>query len=127
MLVANYTTWKKLINNGCSANVLFWDAFTIMGIKVDQLCLAPTTLKGFTRETVQPIGSSTLPVSIGVDPHIATIMTNFLVVRTRLAYNAIIGWPTLNTLRAITSKYHLKMKFHMEARIGKVHGEQVLA
>ncbi|XP_041020616.1 uncharacterized protein LOC121262251 [Juglans microcarpa x Juglans regia] len=59
-------------------------------------------------------------------------MTEFLVVRTRSAYNEIIGRPTLNALKAITSTYHLKMKFptcevHGPRRIGEVRGEQVLA
>lgn len=94
MLVANYTMRRILIDNGSSVDILFWNAFSKMGISVDQLQPAPTTLKGFTRDTVQPIGS-TLLVFVGTDPHFATTMTKFLVVRTRSAYNAIIGKQVL--------------------------------
>lgn len=41
----------------------------------------------------------------------ATLMVNFLVIKTPLAYNADIGRPTLNALRVATSTYHLMMKF----------------
>ncbi|XP_041000666.1 uncharacterized protein LOC121246556 [Juglans microcarpa x Juglans regia] len=127
MLVTNFTTRRILIDNRSSADILFWDTFSKIGIDADQLKPAPTTLKGFTGDTIQPMGSITLPVSIGTDPHIATTMIEFLVVRTRSTYNAIIGRPTLNALEAITSTYHLKIKFLTKAGIGEVRGEQVLA
>lgn len=52
-------------------------------------------------------------------------MEDFLVVKTHLSYNAIIGRPTLNALKIITSMYHLKMKFSIEASVGEVSNEQV--
>lgn len=111
MLATNFTTRRILINNESLADILFWDAFSKMGIDEEQLKPAPTTLKGFTGDAVQPMGSITLPISVGTDLYVATVMTEFLVVRTRSAYNAIIGRPTLNALKAITSSYHLKIKF----------------
>ncbi|XP_041020406.1 uncharacterized protein LOC121262037 [Juglans microcarpa x Juglans regia] len=98
-----------------------------MGLNMSQLHPAPTTLKGFIGDVVQPMGSMTLPVSVGTDPYLATTMTEFLVVRTQSSYNALIGRPMLNTLKAITSTYHLKMKFSTKAGIGEVHGKQALA
>lgn len=56
-------------------------------------------------------------------PHMFTTMTNLLVVKTRSSYNANIERPTLNTLKAITSMYHLKMKFPTEVGVGEVCGE----
>lgn len=73
------------------------------------------------------MGSITLLVSVGLGPCTTTTMMNFLVVRTRSMYKAIIGQPMLNALREITSTYHLKKKFPMEPDIGEVCGEQVLA
>ena len=47
-------------------------------------------------------------------------MANFLVVDCPLAFNAVLGRPTLKELRAITSIYHLLMKFPTPNRIGQV-------
>lgn len=123
MLIANYTTQRILIDNGSLADILFWEAYEKMGIGPGQLRPAPMTLKGFSSKTVQPVGSFTLPVTVGSSPSTTTTMTDFLVVRTRSTYNAIIGHPTLNAIKAITSTYHLKVKFPTEAGIGEVCGE----
>lgn len=45
-------------------------------------------------------------------------MADFLVIDRPSAYNAIIGRPTLNKLRAMTSTYHLKMKFLTNNGVG---------
>lgn len=54
-------------------------------------------------------------------------MADFMVVKTHSSYNAIIGWPTLNSLKAATSTYDLKMKFSTKAGVSEVGGEQALA
>ena len=41
------------------------------------------------------------------------------------SYNAIIGRPTLNSWKAITSTYHLSVKFPTEHGIGQVQGDQL--
>ena len=51
-------------------------------------------------------------------------MIDFLLVDQPLAYNAIIGRPTLNALRAIVSMYHLVMKFLVADLVGEVRGYQ---
>ena len=51
----------------------------------------------------------------------------FLVVDCSSSYNVIIGRPTLNRWKAITSTYCLKVKFPTEKGIGKAKGDQVLA
>lgn len=56
-----------------------------------------------------------------------TIFANFLVVDAPSIYNAIIEQLTLNALQAITSTYHLTLKFLTPARVGVVHGNQVEA
>ena len=52
---------------------------------------------------------------------------NFLVVDCSSSYNAIIGRPTLNSWKAITSTYHLSVKFPTEHRVGQVQGDQLAA
>jgi hypothetical protein len=55
-------------------------------------------------------------------------MVDFLVVDRPSIYNTILGRPALKKLRAITSTYHLKMKFPMEEEVREVRevkGDQV--
>ena len=52
---------------------------------------------------------------------------NFLVVDCSSSYNAIIGRPTLNSWKAITSTYHLSIKFPTEYGVGEVQGDQLVA
>ena len=43
------------------------------------------------------------------------------------SYNAIIGRPTLNSWKAVTSTYHLSVKFPTEDGVGEVQGDQLAA
>ena len=51
----------------------------------------------------------------------------FLVVDYSSAYSAILGRPTLNSWKAITSTYHLMIKFPTEYGVGEVRRNQVAA
>ena len=67
---------------------------------------------------VQPVSTITLPVVVGVYPQQITKEVNFLVVDCSSSYNSIIGRPTLNSWKAVTSTYHLLVKFPTEYEIG---------
>lgn len=73
------------------------------------------------------MGAITLYVLAMKASRTLAIMIDFLVVKTPSSYNVILGCPTLNNLRAVTSTYHLKMKFPTRLEVRKVHNEQVLA
>ena len=77
-------------------------------------------LIGFKGMKVQPVGTITLPVVVGAYPQQITNEVNFLVVDYSSSYNAIIGRPTLNNWKAITSTYHLYVKFPTDYGIGQV-------
>ena len=72
---------------------------------------------------VQPVGTITLPIVVGSYPQQITREANFLVVDCSSSYNVIIGRPTLNSWKAITSTYHLSVKFPTEYGIGQAQGD----
>jgi hypothetical protein len=74
-------------------------------------------LVGFTDDKICPVGIITLPITIGTYPKQVSKTVDFLVVDCPSVYNTIIGQPTLNRLRAMTSTYHLIIKFPTEHRI----------
>ena len=73
------------------------------------------------------MGTITLPMVVGAYPQQVTKNVNFLVVDCSSSYNAIIGKPTLNSWKAVTSTYHLSVKFPMEYGVGEVQGDQLIA
>ena len=68
-----------------------------------------------------------LPVVVGDYPQQITKDVTFLVVDCSSTYNAILGRPTLNSWKAVTSTYHLMIKFPIKCGVGKVRGNQVAA
>ena len=67
-------------------------------------------LVGFNGSNTQPLGMIELPVLMGTHPQQASVITNFIVVEALLAYNVILGRPTLNQAQAIVSTYSLVVK-----------------
>ena len=74
-----------------------------------------------------PLGAVTLSVMVGDYPQQITKNVTFLVVDCSSAYNAILGRPTLNSWKAVTSTYHLMIKFLTEYGVGELRGSQMAA
>ena len=76
---------------------------------IDRERLVPTNalLIGFRGTRVYPLSAVTLSVTVGDYPQQITKGVTFLIVNYSSAYNAILGWPTLNSWKAVTSTYHL--------------------
>ncbi|KAK3018181.1 hypothetical protein RJ639_002799 [Escallonia herrerae] len=125
--VGNFDVKRILVDNGSSAEVLFYEAFQRMNIPSDRLRKIDTPLYGFSNHPVVCEGIIALPVTVGAPPNQAKLMLDFVVVRVPSAYNVILGQTTLNQLRAVVSTYHMKMKFPTENGVGEVKGDQVVA
>ena len=91
--------------------------------------MVPTNalLVGFEGTRVYPLVAIILPVTVGDYPQQITKDVTFLVVDCLSAYNAILGRPTLNSWKVVTSTYHLMIKFPTEYGVGEVRGDQVVA
>ena len=126
-LIADYTTRRVLVDNGSSANILYYPAFQQMKLERDQLHPVYSPLVGFGGMRVQPVGTITLPVVVGEYPQQVTKDVNFLMVDCSSSYNVIIGRPTLNSWKAVTFTYHLSVKFPTEYGVGEVQGDQLAA
>jgi hypothetical protein len=80
MTVANHTIHRILIDNGSSADILYWSVIQQMGINQDMIKPFGSPFVGFTREQVQTIRLISLPVTVGTSPRQSTIMVDILVV-----------------------------------------------
>ena len=89
--VGDYNMHQVLVDNGSSANILYYPAFQQMRIDREQLSPTNTPLIGFGGTSVFPLGVITISITAGNYPQQITRDITFLVVDCSSAYNAILG------------------------------------
>ena len=98
-----------------------------MRINREQLVSINASFVGLGGTRVFPFGVVTLTITMGDYPQQITKDVTFLVVDYSSVYNAILGRPTFNSWKAVTSTYHLMIKFPTNYGVGKLCGNQVVA
>ena len=125
--VGDYNTHRVLVDNGNSADILYYPAFQQIRIDKERLVPMNAPLVGFGGTKVFPFGAVPLSVMVGDYSQQITKDITLLVVDCLSAYNAILGRPTLNSWKAITSTYHLMIKFPTNYGVRELRGNQVAA
>ena len=125
--IEGFNTKRILVDNGSSANIIYFLAF--QQLKLDPKRLRPfeSPLISFSGDRVYPRGMVTLTVTVGTQPRQLIRQLDFLVVDWPSSYNVIIRRPTLNRWKAATSIYCLKVKLPTDNGVGEVRGDQILA
>ncbi|XP_061353557.1 uncharacterized protein LOC133298305 [Gastrolobium bilobum] len=123
--MANLQVKRIMIDNGSSADIIFWDAFCAMHIPEEHLLHGCSDLIGFVGECVQPKGTIEMWVTFGNMPLAQTIKVKFYVIEYASVYNIILGRPTIAALKAIISMTHLLMKFRNKSgTVVAIRGDQ---
>ena len=68
LLIADYTARRVLVDNGSSADILYYPAFQQINLGRDQLHLVHSPLVGFGGMKVQLVGTIMLLVVVGAYP-----------------------------------------------------------
>ena len=89
--VGDHNMHRFLVDNGSSADILYYSAFQQIRIDREQLVPINSPFVGFGGTRVFPHGTVTLSVTVGDYPYQITKDVTFLVVDCSSAYNAILG------------------------------------
>ncbi|RRT80755.1 hypothetical protein B296_00007236 [Ensete ventricosum] len=82
---------RVMVDTGSSADVLNQNAFQKIGLIAIDLLPMSSTLTWFTRDSIAPLGTTVLPVTLGQEPESKTLMVTLMVLGFRTAYNIILG------------------------------------
>ena len=122
-MIANNNVHRILVDNGSSVDILYYKAFERMRLKVNGLKPSSNPIYIFIGDFVIPLGVISLPMTLGEYPRQFCVMADFLAINQPLAFDAVLGKPSLRELKAITSIHHLLMKFSTSHRVGEVKGD----
>ena len=99
---------RVLVDNGSSVDIMYMMAYQQLRLDPKRLRYFNSPLVSFNGDKIYPRGIVTLSVIAGTHLAQVTIQVDFLVVDCPSSYNVILGRPTLNRLKAVTSTYYLK-------------------
>jgi len=99
-----------LVDQGSFADVMFWTTFNKLKLSPDLLRPYIGCLYGFADNPVEVRGYLELRTTFTDETTSRTESIQYLVVNANSAYNILLGRPTLNRLRAVSSTRHMKMK-----------------
>nr|GEY05930.1 reverse transcriptase domain-containing protein [Tanacetum cinerariifolium] len=117
---------RMYINGGASADILYEHCFQRLRPEVkSQLNPATTSLTGFTGENIWPIGQTRLLVIVGNEEHSTRTWMTFMVIRSPLPYNGIIGRPGISAIRGVPSTAHGMLKFPVDGSIVTIYNTTV--
>ena len=110
-----------------SSDIMYMIAYQQLRLDPKRLKPFKSPLVSFSGDRIYPKGIITLLVTTSVYPAWIIKQVDFLIVNCPSFYNVILGRPTLNLLKAVTSNYCLKVKFLTPNGIRQICGDQQLA
>jgi len=110
VVIAGRRVHRVLVDQGSSADVMFWSTFNKLQLSADQLRPFIGCLYGFAGDQVEVCGHIELRTTFTDGTTSRTTNIRYLVVNTPSAYNILLGRPALNKIGMVASTRHLKMK-----------------
>jgi len=125
LVTAGRTVHRVLVDQGSSADVMFWPTFEKLQLSPDQLRPYGGYLYGFAGDQVEVRGYIELRTTFTDGLASRTEKIRYLVVNAPSAYNILLGRPTLNKTGAVPSTRHMKVKLpSMEEMIITIRSDQ---
>nr|GEY60529.1 reverse transcriptase domain-containing protein [Tanacetum cinerariifolium] len=93
----------------------------------NQMIPTTTPVLGFDGEMSWLLGQTSLMVTLGDEEHSASALMNFMIVRSPLPNNGVIGCPGLRKIQAVPSTAHEMLKFLVEGGIATIRSTTIIA
>jgi len=110
LVTAGRTVHRVLVDQGSSADVMFWPTFEKLQLSPDQQRPYGGCLYGFAGDQVEVRGYIELRTTFTDGLASLTEKIRYLIVNAPSAYNILLGRPTLNRTGAVPSTRHKKVK-----------------
>ena len=101
---------RVLVDQGSSADVMFWSTFNKLQLSLDLLRPYDGCPYGFAGYQVEVQGHVEFRTTFTDERTSRTANIRYLVVNAPSAYNILLGRPALNRIGAVVSSRHMKMK-----------------
>ena len=105
--IGGYDVNKVLVDQGSGAEIMYPDLYKGLNLKPEDLTGYDSPLLGFDGKVVIPKGQIRLPVQVGSE----VVEVDFIVVNAFSPYTAIVARPWLHALGAVSSTFHLNVKY----------------
>jgi len=110
VVTAGRKVHKVLVDQGSSADVMFWSTFNKLRLSPDLFRPYRGCLYGFADNQVEVRGYLELRTTFTDGEASRTESIRYFVVNANSAYNILLGRPALNRMNAVASTRHRKMK-----------------
>ena len=121
--IGGYDVKRVMIDQGSAADIMYPDLYRGLNLKPENLTAYRSPLVSFEGKMVVPKGQIRLPVQTGTD----VVEVDFIIVDAFTPYTAIMGKPWLNTLGAVSSTLHQKIKCPSGSQVFEIVGNQSTA
>ncbi|GKE24742.1 reverse transcriptase domain-containing protein [Tanacetum coccineum] len=116
--IGGHMIHRIYIDRGSSTEILYEHYFNQLRPEIrSQMVPTRSSLTGFSRETIWPLGQLRLLVTLGDADHCTKACMDFMIVRSISPYNGIIGRPGIREIQAVPSTAHRMLKFPADGGI----------
>jgi len=122
--IAKTMVRRKLVDTGSSVDIITLECFIKLQYRENDLEAVGMPLVVFGGHTTYPVETKKLSIRVGDKGNSRTVDVNFLVLDIPVAYNVILGRPTLEEIKVVITPY-LLMQFELDdGQVGKLYGDQ---